>query len=317
MSKISIVMYHYVRNIKSSRYPNIKGLEYELFKEQIEWMDKNYQFVTIEDIIGCYETGDKLPENAMLLTFDDGYIDHYTYCLPVLKQYHIQGVFYIPGKTFTEKKLLDVNKIHFILACAQKEELYQDLVALINLNREQYRLDSQEDLYQRYAVKSRWDDEKTIFIKRMLQTALPEQLRNEISSKLFQKYVGMDEEQFAEELYMNKDQIKFMKDCGMYIGLHGYDHYWLANLNHEKMKEDTDRALEAMSGIVDQNNWILNYPYGSYNDDVITYIKQAGCKLSMTTEVGLADTEKYDRYLLPRLNTNDYPPKGQTYMKFR
>ena len=76
MSKINIVMYHYVRNIKESRYPNIKGLEYELFKEQIEWMSKNYQFVTIEDIIGCYETGESLPSNAMLLTFDDGYIDN-------------------------------------------------------------------------------------------------------------------------------------------------------------------------------------------------------------------------------------------------
>ena len=116
-------MYHYVGNIKTSRYPQIKGLEYELFKEQVEWISKNYQFVTVEDIIECYEIGASLPPNAMLLTFDDGYIDNYTYCLPILKKYHIQGVFYILGKTFVEKKLLDVNKIHFTLACAKQEEL--------------------------------------------------------------------------------------------------------------------------------------------------------------------------------------------------
>lgn len=317
MSKINIVMYHYVRNIKESRYPNIKGLEYELFKEQIEWMSKNYRFVTIEDIIGCYETGESLPSNAMLLTFDDGYIDNFTYCLPILKKYHIQGVFYIPGKTFTEKKLLDVNKIHFILACANQEELYQDLITAIIENQEQYQLQSVEALYQKYAVKSRWDKEQTVFIKRMLQTALPEELRNKISSELFEKYVGIEESKFAEELYMNKDQIKYMRDSGMYIGLHGYDHYWLANLSYEKMKEDINKALIAMEGIVDKNNWILNYPYGSYNDEVISYIEQAGCKLSMTTEVGVVDTEKNSRFLLPRLNTNDYPPKSTTYLSFQ
>lgn len=265
---------------------------------------------------GCYETGDSLPSNAMLLTFDDGYIDNYTYCLPVLKKHHIQGVFYIPGKTFEEKKLLDVNKIHFTLACAKPEELYQDLVAQIIENKEQYQLESVETLYRKYAVKSRWDNEQTVFIKRMLQTALPEELRNKISSKLFEKYVGMEETQFAEELYMNREQIEYMRDSGMYIGLHGYDHYWLANLSNEKMKEDIDKALMAMDGIVDKNNWILNYPYESYSDEVISYIQQAGCKLGMTTEVGIADTEKNNRYLLPRLNTNDYPPKSTTYVQY-
>lgn len=299
-----------------SRYPKIKGLEYELFKEQIEWMSQNYQFVTVEDIIGCYETGEALPKNAMLLTFDDGYIDNYTYCLPILKKYRIQGVFYIPGKTFMEKKLLDVNKIHFILACAKQEELYQDLVTQIIENREQYHLESDEILYQKYAVKSRWDNEQTVFIKRMLQTVLPEELRNGISSKLFEKYVGVEETQFAEELYMNRDQIEYMRDSGMYIGLHGYDHYWLANLSYEKMKEDIDKALAAMDGIVDKKNWILNYPYGSYSNEVISYIEQMGCKLSMTTEVGVADTEKNSRFLLPRLNTNDYPPKSITYTQY-
>lgn len=317
MSKVSIVMYHYVRNIRISRYPNIKGLEYDLFKEQVEWMSKNYQFVTVEDIIGCYETGESLPSNAMLLTFDDGYIDNYTYCLPVLKKYHIQGVFYIPGKTFTENKLLDVNKIHFILACAKKEDLYLDLVNAIVRNQDKYQLESIENLYSKYAVKNRWDDKQTIFIKRMLQTALPETLRNEVSSELFKKYVGIEESQFAEELYMNRDQIKFLRDSGMFIGLHGYDHYWLANLKYEKMKEDIDKALVAMEGIVDPQKWILNYPYGSYNDDIISYIEQAGCKLSMTTEVGIADTDINSRYLLPRLDTNDYPPKSDVYIQYK
>ncbi|MGV8982708.1 hypothetical protein [Clostridium sp.] len=35
--KVSIVMYHYVRDLKNSRYPEIKGLDYNLFKNQIDF----------------------------------------------------------------------------------------------------------------------------------------------------------------------------------------------------------------------------------------------------------------------------------------
>ncbi len=116
MSRCAIVMYHYVRDLKYSRYPDIKGLDYFLFKEQLQFLKKNFTVVKVEDIIAAYDLGDKLPDNAVLLTFDDGYIDNFMYAFPMLAQFKMQGVFYIPGKTFRENVLLDVNKIHFILA---------------------------------------------------------------------------------------------------------------------------------------------------------------------------------------------------------
>lgn len=95
-----------------------------------------------------------------------------------------------------------------------------------------------EDLWKQYAVANRWDCKETIFVKRMLQTVLPERLRNQISSDLFKKYVGVTEEQLAYELYMTEEQIRTMKRHGMFIGLHGYDHYWLGNLSKDQMQQD-------------------------------------------------------------------------------
>lgn len=63
-----------------------------------------------------------LPEKALLLTFDDGYIDNYTYALPLLEEFGFQGSFFIPRKTFVTHQLLDVNKIHYILASASNAE---------------------------------------------------------------------------------------------------------------------------------------------------------------------------------------------------
>ncbi len=316
MSKLNIIMYHYVRDLKNSRYPNIKGLDYSLFKEQLEFLRKNYNFVTVEEVIATFDEKIALPKNAALLTFDDGYIDNFTYVFPLLNKLKIQGVFFIPGKTFSEHVLLDVNKIHFILASASSDLLLRDLFEKLNFYRNEYDIPTNDELFNKYAIDSRWDSKEVIFIKRMLQKVLPEKLRNDISSELFDKHVGISENQFARELYMNFDQIQCMNDNGMFIGLHGYDHYWLANLPKEKMEEDINKALKAMSGIVNENKWILNYPYGSWNDNVINYIKQKGCKLSMTTEVRVADTDLDNRFLLPRLDTNDYPPKSNNYKMY-
>ena len=42
MSKLYISMYHYTRDIVHSRYPQIKGLDTNLFRQQIEYMKNNF-----------------------------------------------------------------------------------------------------------------------------------------------------------------------------------------------------------------------------------------------------------------------------------
>lgn len=321
MSKVHIIMYHYVRDLKNSRYPGIKGLDYELFKQQIAFLKEHFTFVTMEDVMeACNSENGTLPENAVLLTFDDGYIDNFTAVFPILKENKIQGSFFIPGKTFTENVLLDVNKIHFTLASADVHSLVKDIYALLDRYRRdgmETEIPSNEELFEKYAAASRFDNKETIFVKRILQTAIPEKIRNQISSELFQKYVGLPEDVFARELYMNRDQIRCMKREGMFIGLHGYDHYWLGNLAEQEMKADIDKALEVMGEFVDGDNWVLNYPYGSYNPQVLQYIASRGCKAGMVTKVAVADTDVHGRFELPRLDCNDFPPKSSNYLNIQ
>ena len=312
-------MYHYVRDLNNSRYPEIKGLDVSLFKKQIAFFMEHFNPVTIEEVIAAYDENHKLPENALLLTFDDGYIDHFTNVFPILQENKLQGSFFIPGKTFTENVLLDVNKIHFILACAPINELYSDVLKYLDyvIENKEYTDKTKEELIEEYAIANRFDPKEVIFIKRLLQAVLPEELRNRITSQLFEKYVGIEEDKFARELYMNIDQIKSMKRNGMFIGLHGYDHYWLGKLDEHKMHDDIDRSLEVLSDVVDKDSFIMNYPYGSYNNSVLSFLREKGCKLGMTTDVRIADIDVDGRLLLPRLDCNDFPPKSDNYLNIK
>lgn len=310
-------MYHYTRDLIHSRYPEIKGMDVALFRKQLEFFSKNFKVVRMEDVIAAISVGKKLPENALLLTFDDGYIDHYTYAFPLLEEFGFQGSFFIPGKTFTTHQLLDVNKIHYILASANIYNLVEDVLELMNHYRgREFDYASNDELINIYAVANRFDCKETIFVKRILQTVLPEKLRNKISSDLFKKYVGVSEERLAYELYMTEEQIRTMKRHGMFIGLHGYDHYWLGNLPEEKMREDIDKAIESLNEFINPNSWVMNYPYGSYNQSVLDYIKSKGAVLGLTTEVGVADLLSDNALKLSRLDCNDFPPKSDNYESY-
>lgn len=127
MSGLHIVMYHYTRDLKHGRYPRIKGLDYELFRQQIHFLKEQFNIISMEEAIEAADGSYDLPENALLLTFDDGYVDNYTCVLPILEEAKVQGSFFIPGKTFTTHQLLDVNKIHFILASADINKFLNDV----------------------------------------------------------------------------------------------------------------------------------------------------------------------------------------------
>ena len=190
----------------------------------MEFFQANCSVVRMEQVIEAISGGEELPENAVLLTFDDGYIDNFTFAFPILEEFGFQGSFFIPGKTFTTHQLLDVNKIHYILASADIKKLVSDVKEKMDFYRGiEFDYPPTDELWNQYAADGRFDGKDTVFVKRILQTVLPEKLRNQISSDLFEKYVGITEETLAYELYMTPEQIRTLKRHGMDMIIIGWE----------------------------------------------------------------------------------------------
>ena len=308
-SSCTIVMYHYVRDLTNTAYPGIKGLDTLLFIEQIEYLQKHYHFVTIEEVIDSFENKTSIPPNSVLLTFDDGYIDHFNNVFPILERKKIQGSFYIPVETACENKILDVNKIHYILAKIEnKQILIDEIYNLLDIYRTTFKLESNDYYFKKLAVSNRYDSKEVIFIKRLLQVELEEKLRTEITGVLFRKYVTSDEKAFSRELYMNEEQISCMQRNGMHIGGHGNSHYWLGSLNKKQQQIEIEKSMDFIQRIGgDMNYWTMCYPYGNYNDDTLNILRQKKCKLGLTTKVDTLDFNTCDPLTSPRLDTNDIP----------
>lgn len=308
-----VIMYHYVRKLKGSRYPEIKGLELKYFREQLSFLKENgFAFTSMEDVVH----GIGLSDQSVLMTFDDGYIDHYTNVFPILEANGIQGVFSMPGKIIREKKVLDVNKIHFILACADIQKVKEYLFKKLDYYRgTEFMYPANEELYEKLAIANRFDNKDTIFVKRTLQVELPEILRNRICNELFHEIVTDQEAAFVDELYMSMDQIRTMQRHGMTFGIHGYDHYWMNRLSEQALREDLTRALDVFDGIIDPQNWTNCYPYGSCDDDVIRISKSLGAVSGLGVRVAAFHPGEDDIFRIPRMDTNDFPPKSKNYLE--
>ena len=309
MSKLSVVMYHYVRDLKSSRYPEIKGLDFKLFVEQIEYLRRHYRFVTSEQVARSLDGSEPLPDKAMLLTFDDAYIDHYTHVFPLLDRMGIQGSFYVPVKAVSENTVLDVNKIHFTLAGQlDKAYLVRTIESQLDRLRADHAIEPFDDLVQKFAKPSRHDTAEVMLVKNLLQHGLPLEIRSRIADELFVQTVGMDEASFSRELYMSTEQVKTMQRHGMHIGCHGYDHFWWNKLDRAEVENEIDRSLSYLLDIgVTQDMWTACYPYGAFDDQAIEILGDRRCKFALTTEVGVSNLLRDNRYKLPRLDTNDFP----------
>lgn len=307
MNKLTIVMYHYVRPIIGSKFPGIKGLELDGFKRQLDYLTENFTIVSTEQVINGIQKGAKLPNNACWLTFDDGYKDHFKFVLPELLNRNLHGAFFPPRIAIEDNVVLDVNLIHHILSCCSDTN---ELVSKLNAHCLSGGISDKKIslFYEELAVANRFDNANTIYVKRMLQHALPEELRSSIAENLFKDFVGISVEDFSKELYMNIDEVQNLVKSGMYVGSHGSRHYWLDKISPNEQEKDIKESLtfiEKIGGAT--KDWVMCYPYGAYNNTTLTLLQKYQASAAITTEVRIANLTNDDPFKLPRLDTNDFP----------
>lgn len=309
MHTVTIVMYHYVRDLEQSRYPNIKGLTTGKFIRQLDFLEKNFTIVRMEECIECIKgEGKGFPKNAALLTFDDGYKEHFTDVFPILDERGLQGSFFPPVQSTMSNRVLDVNKIHFILASSDKpKKLLEVLRSEIKNVQSRYGLDDPEVYFEKIESQEHpYDPPEVVIFKRVLQRELPPGARQYIVSVLFDKFVDVRENVFSNELYMNESQLKTMMRHGMFVGGHGYSHKWLNAIDEDEQIEELQKTEDFLDFLgVDEDQKVMCYPYGGHNESLLKQMKKNGFAAGLATIPEKAVLCKDYRYRLGRFDTNE------------
>lgn len=102
---VPILMYHYVSELPEDADDVRTDLTIspDLFRAHMDALFyQGYTPISLYDLDNALLTGEQLPPKPVVLTFDDGYIDHYTNVFPVLQQYGFTGTFFIITSTADE-----------------------------------------------------------------------------------------------------------------------------------------------------------------------------------------------------------------------
>lgn len=91
---VPILMYHDIRTSNLGKY----AISAQEFESDLKYLKENdYTTITMTQLINYVYYNEPLPENPIILSFDDGFLGTYTYAFPLLKQYQMQIVLSITG----------------------------------------------------------------------------------------------------------------------------------------------------------------------------------------------------------------------------
>ncbi|OXM87851.1 polysaccharide deacetylase family protein [Paenibacillus rigui] len=96
--QVAVIMYHHLSDTAKSSVT----ITPKLFKEQLELLKaRNYHFLTLQQF-EHYMSGGAVPDNAVLVTFDDSYKSYYDIGYPILEQLGIPSVNFVITEQLTD-----------------------------------------------------------------------------------------------------------------------------------------------------------------------------------------------------------------------
>jgi len=96
--RVPILMYHHIGDLP----PGADAIRRDLtvspaaFAQQMDYLsDSHYQTIGLGDLADYWFSGKPLPVKPIILTFDDGYDDNYTYAYAILRRHEFMGTFFV------------------------------------------------------------------------------------------------------------------------------------------------------------------------------------------------------------------------------
>ncbi len=243
----------------------------ESFSKQISYLNSRYSILALEEALAHLQAG-TLPQNALVITFDDGYRNFYTYAYPLLKSRGIPATMYLATDFVCRNVPLWVDRLEH--AFGKHEGTFAEKVALDAKTRQEFKT---------LSVSKREHD-----------------LRN-VEQIGWTKFEDFEDER-ASYAPLTREQILEMQQHGISFGAHTKSHPILATLSADEQRQEIEGSRHDLEMLGIRVSPVFAYPNGQsgdWNDITETTLKAAGFTHALTTIEG-TNTQHTSPYRLHR-----------------
>lgn len=269
------------------------------FERQLRYITRHHRVVSLEEAVERMERGAALPDNAVAITFDDGYRDNYEAALPLLQKYGCTATFFVATEPLKDRRALWPNQLY--------RWLTKTSVASLTLS------ESLQTPGGRKSLELKTGAERVAAFRFLKECLWP--FRNSERNRILADVAAQLGFSAANNpggrlAMLTWSEVRQMAEAGMTIGSHTVTHPVLSSLSGEEAIEELAASKAALEGQLDRPITLFAYPFGglnSFNAETQRLVKQAGYKAACTTLLGV-NKEAADRWTLRRIGVNDDPP---------
>jgi peptidoglycan/xylan/chitin deacetylase (PgdA/CDA1 family) len=260
------------------------------FGEQLDVLARHRRVIPLDDFVEQHIHG-TLPEDAVAITFDDGYADVFLEALPLLERHGAAAtLFLVTGKLGAEGELWFDEMSRLLLCGTARTD-----VAVCG-DRFRFAAGSSGGT----AARRRAHDA----IWRVLRDAAPEE-RAAALAALRTAFSGSAPAPGTMDRMMTEDEVRRLTASGLVrIGGHSVSHPVLPELSPADREDEIASSRTACLGLSAATSRCFAYPYGDLDGPTRDMVERLGFLGAVTTEMRPVRRGD-DRFTLPRLHVRD------------
>lgn len=255
---VYILMYHRIGDTNDKYYyQNISVKKEELIK-QIRFFKRNYRCISLPDAISMLEGKDRLEDNYVVFTFDDGYIDNVIYGKPIFKEFDIYPTIYLTAANLDKGEPLWTEILDEIVANCPN----------LSKCKEVFNISIPTKTLQKHEIYYFSEKLKTIF-KETPQKNIMKSIE-EIEAKF--KYTH-----FIKSELMDWEGVISLANSGWTIGSHTMNHINIAIESKELVTKELHDSLALIESKIESSVYHFSYPFGKkqhFNEYAIEVVKK-------------------------------------------
>jgi peptidoglycan/xylan/chitin deacetylase (PgdA/CDA1 family) len=270
----AILMYHSVMEDPRRQDTFLGGIIHSrsAFRGQMELLAREYHPISLEQVRQFVRGERDIPEGAVVVTFDDGYVDNYEIAAPILYEVGVPATFYVTVGCVEQGKLPWVARLRFIF---------------------------------RTTKKGRWADSsgKVWLLSSDLERETAYLFSCDVCCKLSgsaqEKYVACLEDELdarvpieSSALMLNYAQVRELARQGHTVGSHTMTHPNIAHVSLEEASFEMTESKKRLERQLEAAVTHFSYPCPAlsphWTEQTVAASRDAGYETAVTTDGGLA-----------------------------